>query len=92
MRSAWSSLWKMLSNASRGSSAQLLLADLLDCLLRLRLSCRRLPFLGAGGDGGDNNGIDLNWCASAGIVTDDWFAQTRRYSRCSPLNKPVFVQ
>jgi hypothetical protein len=81
MRSAWSSLWKTHSNASRGRSAQSLLADLLDCLLRLRLSCRRLPLLGAGGDGGDNKGIDSDWCASTG--NGRLAPQTTKYNRCS---------
>jgi hypothetical protein len=81
MRSAWSSLWKTHSNASRGRSAQSLLADLLDCLLRLRLSCRRLLLLGAGGDGGDNKGIDRDWCVSAG--DGRLAARARRYRFCS---------
>ena len=50
MRSARSSLWKMQSNASRGSSAQLLLETLLDSFFRFRLR-----LLGAGGD---SDGID----------------------------------
>jgi hypothetical protein len=55
MRSTWSSLWKTCSSASSGRAAQFLL---LDRLLRIRLSRRELPSLGAGGGGGDNSGID----------------------------------